>query len=244
MSSRPQLSEEHLQLAAEHALGLLSGEDLRRARGLQAEDSQFREEVGRWHGRLAPLLDEVRPVEAPARVWAAIEQRIGDSEGQVETTNVVALRRRVTIWRAATAAATALAASLALVSLLRPDPVLPPPVEVRAAPPLVAMLPMEEGPPLLASWHPDDRRLTVTASADMPDQPGQSHELWLIPADGQPRSLGVMQAAPKAAMNVSPVMAGQLQQGTTLAVSVEPEGGSPTGLPTGPVIASGKLEPV
>jgi anti-sigma-K factor RskA len=34
-----------------------------------------------------------------------------------------------------------------------------------------------------------------------------------------------------------------LQQGATIAISVEPRGGSPTGAPTGPVIASGSLTP-
>lgn len=243
MSSRPPLSEEHLQLAAEHALGLLSGEDRRRAHGLQAEDPQFREEVGRWHGRLAPLLEGIAPVAPPPSVWSGIARRIGEPETHGE--KVVVLRRRVTIWRTATAAAAALAASLALVLLLRPEPVAPPaPIELPAAPPLVAMLPTEDGPPLLATWHPDDRRLTVSASAAMPAAPGRSHELWVIPADGQPRSLGTMQVTPRAQMRVDQAVAGQLGQGVTLAVSVEPTGGSPTGLPTGPVIATGTLEPV
>jgi anti-sigma-K factor RskA len=40
---------------------------------------------------------------------------------------------------------------------------------------------------------------------------------------------------------LAPAMARQLGAGITLAVSVEPIGGSPTGLPTGPVIAAGSL---
>jgi anti-sigma-K factor RskA len=43
-------------------------------------------------------------------------------------------------------------------------------------------------------------------------------------------------------MRVEPQLSRELREGATLAVSVEPVGGSPTGLPTGPVIASGKLE--
>ncbi|MEO1162117.1 MAG: anti-sigma factor, partial [Pseudomonadota bacterium] len=35
-----------------------------------------------------------------------------------------------------------------------------------------------------------------------------------------------------------------LGDGITLAVSLEPAGGSPTGTPTGPVIATGKLQPL
>jgi anti-sigma-K factor RskA len=64
--------------------------------------------------------------------------------------------------------------------------------------------------------------------------------LWLIPADGTPHSIGVM---PEKTMRVTvdEKMADQFDTGVTLAVSLEPAGGSPTGLPTGPVLASGKL---
>jgi anti-sigma-K factor RskA len=41
---------------------------------------------------------------------------------------------------------------------------------------------------------------------------------------------------------LEPAMARELHSGATLAISVEPAGGSPTGSPTGPVVASGKLE--
>jgi anti-sigma-K factor RskA len=44
-----------------------------------------------------------------------------------------------------------------------------------------------------------------------------------------------------AKLTVPSAQAGRLKPGATLAVSVEPVGGSPTGQPTGPVILTGKL---
>ena len=65
-------------------------------------------------------------------------------------------------------------------------------------------------------------------------------ELWLIPADGVPRSIGVIPVAERTAMVLSPQILAALAAGTTLAISDEPAGGSPTGQPTGAVLA---LEP-
>ena len=45
---------------------------------------------------------------------------------------------------------------------------------------------------LVANWDPDDRQLVLAAAGDMPEDPGKAHELWVIPADGTPRSLGTM----------------------------------------------------
>ena len=75
----------------------------------------------------------------------------------------------------------------------------------------------------------------------MPADPAHAHELWVIPADGKPRSLGTMKSAKQMHMRLADALAVLLQQGATIAISVEPPGGSPTGQPTGPVVASGAL---
>jgi anti-sigma-K factor RskA len=67
-------------------------------------------------------------------------------------------------------------------------------------------------------------------------------ELWLIPAgDTRPRSLGLIQAGQPIRLDIPPDLARRLTPDAALAVSLEPPGGSPTGLPTGPVVALGKL---
>lgn len=243
MSRPPIPRDEWQQLAAEYALGVLTGDELAHARTLVAEDPEFRAEAGRWHGRLAPLLDEIAPAAPPEHLWRTIERRIG---GVSDGSNVIQLRRRLNLWRGATAAATALAASLAMVLLVRPTDVQPPVVSERPAPaPLVAMLGGEDSDArLLATWNPGEGRLVVAAADALSIEPDRTPELWVIPADGTPRSLGTLRGTAREQMVPGASAVAHLQQGATLAVSVEPAGGSPTGLPTGPVVATGQLQPV
>lgn len=239
--------EDRDQLAAEFALGALGGPELAQARALAESDPSFRAEIARWSGRLSPLLDDVPPAAPPAELWSAIEQQIGSTPATAApATNVIQLRRRVGIWRGIAAGATALAASLALVLVTQPPPAAPPPaaatIAASAPAPMVALLGDEaRDMKLVASWDPAQRRLMVAAASDLPADPTHAHELWMIPPDGKPRSLGTM-PGPKMRATLDLPMANELREGVTLALSVEPMGGSPTGQPTGPVIASGKLE--
>jgi anti-sigma-K factor RskA len=151
--------------------------------------------------------------------------------------NVVGMERRLRRWRAAAVAASAIAASLFLFvgfrELTRPE----------AEKTLVAVLQKDaQSPAFLVSVDLDQKLLTIRAVA-APPQPGKSYELWLVHDDLKtPRSLGVIGEGPFTV--VQPRLAayapGTIEQ-ATLAVSLEPEGGSPTGAPTGPVLYAGKL---
>ncbi len=239
--SRSLTPGERRDLAAEYALGLLRGEERSQAVALSREDEDFRGDVARWRGRFAPWLCEVAEAEAPPRVWSAIEQRIGGV--QVES-SVIQLKRRVSLWRGFAAAASAVAAALALILVTRPQPVLPPaPTPAAQSAPLVATLASKQTPAkLVATWDPMRRSLIVAAAAGMPAKPGKDHELWVIPAGGKPMPVGVMHPKGPMRMTLPMPLAAQLKSGTMLAISIEPAGGSPTGLPTGPVIAAGALE--
>lgn len=239
MTDTPITPAERDELAAEFALGVLDGEALARARSLVTLDPEFRANIARWSGRLAPLLDDVAPIAPPAHTWPNIDAALG---GLAKPDNVVYLNRRVNLWRGIAVGATALAASLAIVLVTQPPQSLAPPVAVAAQPPLSAMLGDDQRDlKLMASYDPASRRLMVAAASDLSADAGHAHELWMIPADGKPRSLGTM-PGPKMRAQLPMAMAKEFREGVTLALSVEPMGGSPTGLPTGPVIASGKLE--
>ncbi len=77
---------------------------------------------------------------------------------------------------------------------------------------------------------------------------GRVPELWLVPAGGAPISLGLVD--PSAPLRVDLKgregmgMGMMRTPGAALAVSMEPEGGSPTGQPTGPVVGQGMLRAV
>lgn len=66
-------------------------------------------------------------------------------------------------------------------------------------------------------------------------------ELWLVPGSGMTRSLGIFQPGENGELVIPADLRSQVADGATLAVSLEPFGGSPTGQATGPVIASGPL---
>jgi anti-sigma-K factor RskA len=84
--------------------------------------------------------------------------------------------------------------------------------------------------------------LVVVPASLLTNDP-RAMELWLIlPGPNQrPHSLGLIQPGQPIRLTIPPELAGQLTPDAALAVSLEPPGGSPTGQPTGPVIASGKL---
>jgi anti-sigma-K factor RskA len=73
-------------------------------------------------------------------------------------------------------------------------------------------------------------------------QPGKSYELWLV-SDRLPRpwSLGVIGGADFTVRPSTTSYDADLISKATYAVTLEPEGGSSTGIPTGPIVYTGKL---
>lgn len=220
-------------LAAELALGLLNGEDLRAAKGREDSDPAFAAEVARWRGRFAPLADELDSVAPPEALWSRVERSIGIAGYG----NVVALGRKVNLWRGLAGGMTALAASLAIVVV---NGHVAHHVSAPAARPMVAIIKAGGDVAAVANWDASSNRLLVS-EVKMPVVPSHDYQLWLIPANGKPRSVGVMPNAPLMRLSFREPMSTALAGGGTLAVSLEPLGGSPRDAPTGPVVASGTL---
>jgi anti-sigma-K factor RskA len=151
--------------------------------------------------------------------------RLADDVGRNGRAEMVALRRRVARWRLATALATAAAIVLLFVTL----------GEKPAPEKYVATLTPQGGAPGFVLTV-DTVKHTLTVSRIAAAAPaGKSYELWAIEPGQQPKSLGVVQQASYERPLDLPA------DNLTLAVSVEPEGGSPTDAPTGPVVFSGAL---
>lgn len=238
---------ERERLAAEHALRLLEGEELLQARALEASDPEFAQEVREWEARLAPLLDEIGPVEPGDAVWERIEAAIANSD---PNSNVIQWRRKVRRWQGIAGLSAAAAAALAVVALtpaLRQPAPLPqpqPPAAAPAASVMVATLPTEGQAGAVSVTYMPERRDLLVSAAGLDEPAGRDHELWVIPAGGTPISLGVIRTDRPLKQQLTPQLARELRAGAGMAVSVEPSGGSPTGQPTGPVIASGSLSRV
>lgn len=241
MSSAPELSGDD-RIAAEYVLRLLDSEELLGARGRLSSDPPFGRLVAQWEERLAPLLDEVPGQAAPAELRSRILASLEDAG---EGATIHALRRKAAVWRTYSAAMTAVAAALILVVGLdtdREEPVLQPPArQAAAAETMVASLGSEGGPAALIITYDARSRSLIATPAVLQGAAGHSHELWVLPAAGAPRSLGIVSAGRSRKIVIPPALLQAIGANATLAVSVEPEGGSPTGLPTGPVIATGQL---
>jgi anti-sigma-K factor RskA len=229
-------------LAAEYALGLLDGEEMASARRLSAADEDFAQAVARWEERLMPLAGEAPAVVPDPAVWDRVRRAIADAPAA--GSNVVELKRRLRIWRGVAAGAMAVAASLLLVVGLGRNTQEPTQVAERQperAPILMAALASpEEETSLSVAYDGSDRSLVVTPGR-LTGAAGHDHELWIIPAGGSPVSLGLIRAGESQRLRVPAEVAPHFRAQSAVALSVEPTGGSPTGQPTGPVVASGAL---
>jgi len=234
------LPDERELLAAELALGVLEGDALAAANRRLLTDAAFAEEVEAWRDRLAGMALDVPDETPPDELWSRIERAI-DGTGPAPVVDLVP-RRQLRRWQFGTAAAGAVAAALAVMLVIpRPDPLtIPPPTQVAAQPAIVAQLRGEgEGPLVAARYDAATAQLRLVAQ-DMGDDP-RVPELWIIPEDGIPRSLGVIQPAGDTQLAVAEGHRSMLHDGATLAITMEPRATAPHPAPTGPRVAAGKI---
>jgi len=220
-------------LAAQYVLGTLSRAARERLARLARGNESVAAALRAWETRLLPLAESLPPVAPPERVWPAILDRI---QGQRESGSIWA---NLGLWRGLTLAGFATAMALVVV-LLTPGPETP--IETL----VVVLAGQDARPALLVSADRSGRTLMVKAIAPVQPAGDRVLQLWALPAQGSPRSLGLIPATGAASDVVRldlPASAGlALQNIPALAVSLEPEGGSPTGLPTGPVLYSGPIQ--
>jgi anti-sigma-K factor RskA len=93
----------------------------------------------------------------------------------------------------------------------------------------------------LVSESGQDNLLKVRSVAASAAQAGKDYELWIVPDNGQPLSLGVIPAGSVYQVTLTDKTRQALSQSRTLAISLEPAGGSPTGAPTGPILHVAQL---
>jgi anti-sigma-K factor RskA len=235
------MSEERDLDAAEYVLGTLPADERARFSERLKSDAALRQDVRAWEARLAPLDETATPVAPPPDVWRAIDRatsRSSEAGSEATGSNVIALRRRVAFWRGSTAVAGLLAAGLAVVAVV--DRLSLPPVAAGGR--YVAVV--DSGghePALIAEVDTTTGTIRVRSlTAETPS--GRSLELWHVPEGQAPRSLGILKAGLDAQTINDAASAGPVDG--LIAVSVEPEGGSPSGAPTGPIVYTGRLIPV
>ena len=211
-------------LAADYAIGLMPSAARRRFEQLLLEDAALRVELAQWQESLASLTEALPEQPVPDRVWQGITARI---EPQVLH---VPEKRPFWNWLRVTAAICSLVIAVTLGVIYNRD-------NARYS---ATLLSADAQPALKVEAHED--YLKVEAAGVGSDRsPEQSLELWAIPADGKPISLGVIPAGGKGKVELSDAQKALIGKPIALAVSLEPKGGSPTGQPTGPVLYQGAL---
>lgn len=229
-------------LAAEYVLGVLPQDERQIAAARIDGEPQFARLVDAWQVRFASLASAYPSVEPPASVKAAIDRRLFSTapEPAVVTAEATWEPRRglwssLAFWRGLAAAA------IAALAIYVAVPFISPPVEV-SPPRLVASLSAEGSDVRYLAVYDAGRREVGLSHVSGERAPGRDFELWMIEGGNAPVSIGVIPTGATAHLAIPEAVRAMLAAGAMLAVSVEPAGGSPTGRPTGPVVATGDLK--
>jgi anti-sigma-K factor RskA len=219
-------------LAGEYVLGTLAGQERARFEARLASEPELRALVDGWNKRLAPLTDALTPVEPPPELWRKIEAKITPHAPDPVPTPSVLLRQG--FWRWGTIAGALAAAILAIILWARPAGL--------GDADHIAVLNDAQGKPAVIIVA--DVRTNTVAVKQLAAAPpaGRVYQLWLLADAGTPpRPIGIMSAAAAIPHAMPDGLKERLPRASAIAVSVEPTGGSPTGLPTGPVLFNGPV---
>lgn len=219
------------KLAGEYVLGTLRGGARRRFDTLQARHAVIRRAVEEWQDRLHPLAEFAAAATPRAQVWDNIARQVGltpaPGAGWLQR-----LRDSLGFWRGLSLASTSMAALLVVVLLTRQ-------FGTEAAPSFVAMLADDRSQPVaVVTGNARTHSMTVKLVTPQNVAADRSLELWAVPKEGNPRSLGLLAADGSITLalpaNATP------ETVPLLAVTLEPKGGSPkVDGPTGPIVFKG-----
>jgi anti-sigma-K factor RskA len=224
---------------AEYVLGVLDADSRASVEREIASSEAAAVAVELWRRRLLPLAEEIVPREPPPHLWPRIRTalQLDMPAGALPPATRPTLPRNLRFWHWLSFATTAVAAAciVALILITR-HPAAP------AATYMASTLAQKDGH---AGWTAtvdiERARLIVVPAAPQSLAAGRAPELWLIAKGGKPIAVGMISASRPVILPLGPALRGRVSATAVLAVSVEPPGGSLTGQPTGPVIATGTI---
>lgn len=235
MTADTEKFEEDNLTAAEYVLRVLSPREERAFEDRIAEDRALEAQVAQWVERLTPISDEIEPVKPGRKSKAKLMNALF-----AEATPKTSVWDQLGLWRALSFVGLGAAAVMAVMLLL-------PPLGGDVSQPgstsdsiFVSEIASEgDSLRILAAYDPNVGTLQITRTAGEAFD-GRVLELWAIEGDNAPVSLGVLAAGQKDRVNVPEELRPNIRN-LILAVSDEPPGGSPTGAPTGAVLAVGPV---
>lgn len=265
LSKHPQTLD---RLAANYALGTLRGGARRRFEAISRDNATVRAAALVWQGRLSGMTELQSPILPAPAVWTRIQNMVqaerdalamqlarqaGRYVGQAKSDGPTSWLNNVWqglwVWRGA-AAAGALATVLAVVtgfSLrdqldIRGKQVDELSAQLKVAPKIeyvAVLVDAKSAETMLVTFDSKSQNLVLQRVGDYQEASDKSLQLWALPNNGGPRSLGVLGGDKVLRLATAE---GDVKQVPTLAISLEPKGGVPSaGGPTGPVLFKGAL---
>lgn len=232
-------------LAAEYVLGSLQGAARRRFERWMVGSSAVRQEVRFWEERLGELSTALPEQAPPASVWQGVSRRLWPSRERSAASVPVARTQAQGVsgwarwfWPGWSLAATAAAVVLALLLGVNPGTR---DTGAELALSGAVVQPDVDDPLWLVSETANQNQLRLRPVAATAANPGKDYELWVVPETGAPLSLGVLTVGNVTVIPLDDRLRKVLASSRTLAISLEPRGGSPTGAPTGPILHVAKL---
>jgi len=228
----------HLRYA-EYVLGVLDAD----ARAAVAHEIATTDEaataVALWQRRLMPLADTIAEVTPAPYVWARIHDALKlDAPARAQPPRT-GLWENLQLWHWLGIGASVVAAALLVVVSL---PHLAPAPSAVSAGYMASTIQQDNG---VTGWTAtmdlQHARMVVVPASPVAFEQGRAPELWLIPPGQKPIAVGMIARDKPTTLALDPTLLAQLGPTAALAVSVEPMGGSPTGQPTGAVIAKGAI---
>lgn len=225
-------------LAGEYVLGLLDGAETAAFERRMMDDAGLDAAVARWRTRLAPIDATAQSVEPSAEFWRRIERGLDGVPAPrraVASWPATGIRiaqwwNNLWLWRGAAFAGVAVAVLLAIGLVVALD-------RARRQPVMVAVLLTDTNIAAAVVNTFADGRVELLPLQDIDVPQGRALEIWTLwDRAAGPRSVGLIDR-PRAVplrMDNLPLGADQLFE-----ITVEPEAGSPTGRPTGPIVAKG-----
>lgn len=223
-------------VAAEYVLGVLPGAERDEVARRAEEDRAFAMLVAAWEERLAGMNDAYGEEHPPRDAFPKIEDRLFALDPVHKKANA-GLWTSLVFWRGLAVAAFAMVVILAGTLVMR---------DLRPGLPreeLVASLSADDSDATFLAVKAADGNIRITRTGVEPPS-GRSHELWVIVADRDPISLGLVTPEGTTDTVLPADIASMPDDALTLAVTLEPAGGAPEGKPTGPVIAAGHLRKI
>lgn len=231
MSETERCDPERYALAGEYVLGTLTAEQRRRLEQRLEQDEPLQAAVAQWEERLHPLTGLAEAQTPSPRLWPRVERSLDALSRVRAVAEPARWWQRLGLWRGLTATSLAMSLLLAAVVVYRPLPE-PRYIVVLAAP--------EDRAPgwLVQARDPSEIQLIPLAAVEVPAD--RVLELWTKGDDwNRPVSLGLVEPGQRLRVPLDalpPLAPNQLFE-----LTLEQAGGSPTGLPTGPIQYIGRM---